>query len=282
MIQRINCTAKSILCALAVFILFTGPVLANMPGSGKYAGKIVFAESWIPKEDPDESEFRTGFSLMDNIYARIYLDEPLGDVYEKLGYSYNFNEMKYTYNYAIRMFVDDELTARWLYEMDEEPFRKQTTFNLVIASDKDDKLFYNWISEWIQEVERLGHGTFRIRLDVIPLYSDIVNSPDKEPVSLCSGEFTYRIDSTRMADFVREKMPGLPKATVINPGIQESILDASTSVYAGAVPVRAVLVDVNSDWRYNVDEFGNTDIMTMKWIAKSWNDHERIQQEKIH
>lgn len=221
----------------------------------EYKGEILFSENPIDLSSYSETDFQTDFQLMDDLYAQIVLKNTLENVYKEHNYVYDFNNPKYTYNYALRLNVDGKKAAQWNFELNKSYFTRAVTFDVVL-SNNDPKVKRNhsdFVNDWVQVVSTLPEGKHKISLEVVPLTMDLVGN--RLPV-IAQGEFKLEIKKSKVEKFLASRTTDVPPATLINKGVEEKIVQASEEVYPYAEPVKAYITDVKEDWTYGTDENG--------------------------
>lgn len=227
-----------------------------------YKGKILFSTSKLDLDRLKGAAIKNNFDMMDNISAKVILPKTLGQIYKDRKYVYDFNNDSYTYNYAIRVSVDGEKKARWLMEMGPDFFRYGLTMDLVLSSDDAEmrRQYSDIENEFVPMLAGLKAGERNIRLDLVPLNKDLVG--DETPV-IASGTFTVMVTDAQKGKLLAERTTGLPPATVENPMVEEEVLNASKDIYPYTDPVRAFITDVNEDWTYGTDEYGNITLRSL-------------------
>lgn len=221
-----------------------------------HKGEIIFSTSNIDLENYNENNVKKSFDLSDNIIAQVVLKKTLSQSYDEHNYVYDFKDVSYMYNYALRLKVDGNKTGRWLAELPQNYFNYAFTFDIILFTDdpkikRDNSDFLN---DWVNVVSALDEGKREFELEIIPVYKDLVG--DKHPV-LAKGSFTLDIDMDNMEAFLDEKTTDLPPATFINPSVEEKILIASDDIYPYSDPLSAYITDVKEDFSYSTDEMGN-------------------------
>lgn len=225
----------------------------NEPDHDKYLGKIVFSDQEI---DLSKYETKENFDLSDNLHALAIMNKTLEESYEKNNYSYDFDNNKYTYNYALRMKVDGEEYTQWYFELPEPLFSNAQSLEYVLTTKekKMKRLHSDIINEWVEAIAGLNSGKHEIYLEIVPLNLDVV--ADINPV-LASGSFTLEVGKGKQDEFLKQRTTGLPPATIINSTLEEKILKASNAVYMHAKPLRAYITDRKQDWSYVRDDYGD-------------------------
>lgn len=237
--------STAILMIIAIFS-FNHVEAQDSPGS------VVF----LTEDNEMAVEGENQFEILDNIYINIFLDKPLSYYYNQYNYTYNFDLKRLHYNYALRVYVDDELRGQWLYEMPPNDFNRLQALHFPLATDEqyEKQLYGNMANSWVNLVRGLQSGTHNIRMAMVLLYEDIKG---KNPPVLAEGKFTLSVDRGKLETFMDIYKTHLPEATVIAPVIEQQVLNASEHVIEGAEPLEAFITDVTGDWSYTYDKHGN-------------------------
>lgn len=222
----------------------------------EHKGEILFSVEEVDPATANTGNFTNEFSLDDNIYAEIILKKTLARTFEDQNYAYNYDDPRYTYNYAVRVNVDGEPASQWLYEMAENYFDKSVSVEMVLQTDDALQKRENsdFINDWVKTIAGLTDGKHQISIEVVPLTFELIGSD--QPV-LARGEFTLKVENELVETYRDEKTTDLPPVTAVNPALEEDILVASEGVYPYSEPLRAYVTDVEQDWSYASDEFGN-------------------------
>jgi hypothetical protein len=234
---------------------------------------VLFSTTPIDEANYNQDQLAEDFDVMDNLYVGVFMNNSLEHYYKQLNWEYdfadenqaykdidyrfNFPDIEQNYNFALRIFIDDELAARMLYEMaqDDMANRRALTFALATDNDKDKRKFSSTVNHWNNIVTDLEPGTYNIKIDMVP-FNKIVTE-QKLPV-IAQGEFTLDIENEeQLTEFSNERTSELPEVTVINPEIEQQILDASENVINNSRPIKAYIVEADGDWNYVQDEFNN-------------------------
>jgi len=204
----------------------------------------------------DKEKASTNFTLQNDLYARIFLEEPMQKIFKHLKLTYDFNSEINKYNYALRFYVDNELKLQWLDEMPEKDFTYATTkaFTLASSNKQLQQRYSSIINEWADLVINLKPGEHKIQINMVPLTHNSVD--DNLPV-IATGKFTLNVNREDLKSFRAKKIPGLPEATLKSPELEEDILIASKAVFINGVPVQAIITDVKGGWTYEKDEDNN-------------------------
>ena len=220
-------------------------------------GSIVFSDEMddLDTGNINKDKLISEFSLMDNIYGRVLMGKPLKDYFEQYNILYDFEEAKYNYNFGFRILIDDDLKARWLYEIPEENFNRTTTFAFSLSGDEAHKISYSpLVNEWVEVVEPLNDGSHNVTIEMIPVTVEVIG--EELPV-IAKGDFTFHVDADRMEEFTEQRTTDLPAPTMVSPEIEQEIADASERIYDNAEPVRAVITDIKGDWSYSENMDGS-------------------------
>ena len=225
----------------------------NLPG-----GAIWFTNDPAIIELPsfDKTKIKDSFSLLDDLYARVYLTEPLAKIYDKYHYTYDFKDEICKYNYALRIYADNSLKLQWLDLLDQNEFENSTSMAYAFASSNEalSQRFSILIDDWVELVKQLKPGHHTIRIDMVPLNRD--NGDTGLPV-IATGKFTLTVNDDDMTAFRMLKEPELPEATLKSTALENEILVASKAAFINAVPVKAIITDVKGDWTYSRDDMDN-------------------------
>lgn len=215
-------------------------------------GKIVFTS----QDDETIVESVDQFGMLDNIYVNIFLSEPLSFYYDKYNYTYDFREKRLNYNYALRVYENNDLLGQWLYEMPPEYFTSTVNLHFPLATDQEYKkeLYGNMVNSWVNLVRGLDEGKHDIKVTMALLYADIKG---KNPPVLAEGSFQLKVNEDKLPAFIDKFKTELPEATMIAPAIEQQILIASDNVIEGAQPIDVIITDVTGDFNYTYDENGN-------------------------
>jgi len=218
----------------------------------KYKGKIVFSNNKISFNELDEKNLKSSFTINDEIFGQIVLKQPLAECYKENSYEYDFKNLKYAYNYSMRLFVDGVFKEQWLYEFAPENFKYTVHKELVISSSDPIHKRTNseFVYTWVDLVTLLNPGMHTFRFEVVPMNIDIVGND--LPI-LASGSFTMNIEEKSIEQFKMEKTPDLPRATFSSKSIEKELLEASSDVYAEAIPLQAIITDRKGSWMYSRD-----------------------------
>lgn len=253
--KKIN-SFKRYLC-LAVFAIFVTTAKANrLDNFEEYIGKIVFSSGSIDLENFRKENLKKEFTLNDELYMRVFLKKTLQKTYQDNEYQYDFYNSKYSYNYAMRLYDNDTLIANWLFEMSPDEYQKVISFAMILSTDKPGEKRHASIivNQWADAISGLSPGKHHLKLEMVPLNIELVES--KVPV-LASGSFYLNVTKESKKIFLETHTTDLPPATIVNPAIEQMILDASNEIIPNAKPLRAFITDLNEDWTYSADENGN-------------------------
>lgn len=229
----------------------------------KYAGDIVFAAEEIDFDNMESGILKEKFSMLDNIYARVFMEKPLAEYYEDFNWSYNFEDEKYTYNYITDIYFDGKKMISWLDEMPADLFRKNTVLDIVIAPSERDRLRYSVIAnDWADVISELEDGIHEVRVE---FRAKNVENPGlmKDPVS--TGKFDLKVERDKLPAFKEKYRVGLPEASIIAPEVEEGILVASKNMYENMTPVKAVIIEPTGEYQFQRDPNGN--VLSRSFIA---------------
>ncbi len=246
----------SILC-LGMLMLYAFPLKAGMNDDfEKYIGKIVFSPDYISIENFNNNLLKDTFSLLDDLHMRVFMKETLENVYSSNDYPYDFYSSKYRYNYALRLLDNEQPVATWYFEMPPHDFSNTTTFSMTLSTTSEVEKEHNSIivNQWADAVSGLEPGEHHLKLELVPLNIDIV---DSEVPTIATGSFDLMINKENKKKFLEAHTTDIPPSTVINHAVEQMILDASNKIIPDAKPLRAFITDINEDWTYSADDIGN-------------------------
>jgi hypothetical protein len=198
----------------------------------------------------------TNFISTENIYARLFINKTLSEVYNELGYKYEFAKAANDYNYALRIYADEKLMVQWLDEMNEQDFNYATT-KAYVLSDGDIQKREKWnnlVDEWNTMLSKLEKGDHTIRIEMVPLNRK--NAGEDLPV-LASGKFDLFVNGELLPGVKADQTAELPKSTLDSPQLEEMILEASKALFENAIPLKVIITDVKGGWTYSKDKLGN-------------------------
>jgi len=112
----------------------------------------------------------------------------------------------------------------------------------------------DFTNDWITIVSALKEGNNTFKLEIIPLYVNIVG--DNHPV-LASGTFTLNMETEKLNSYIENKSIDFPPITIVNKSIEEKILVASEGIYPYTTTLKAIITDIKEDWTYQTDDNGN-------------------------
>ncbi|MBN2174485.1 MAG: hypothetical protein JW731_10145 [Bacteroidales bacterium] len=253
---------NSITILVILFQVVVQPITAKSiynTGTNQIPGKIWFSTVAEILSTPafDTTLASNRFTSLNNIFARLYLEQPLQDVYERLGYEYDFEKEKNDYNYALRIYVNGDIKIQWLDELNPHDFKLVTTRAYLLRGSMDEleNKAGNLSISWDKMISKLNAGTYSIEVEMVPL--NTMNVDEDLPV-LAKGGFTLMVNNLSNPDEREELKADLPEATLKSPELEKLILQASTELYENAIPVRVIITDVKGDWTYAEDENGLT------------------------
>jgi hypothetical protein len=236
--------------------------------ASKYAGKIVFSEQQLTFARTNEDMLKSSFQMMDNIYARVFLKKTFEEYFDEYDYKAEFitgasQEVFHTpkpgsrQQYKLLITIDNTYHAVWLDRLQgDEAFRNYTTYQFVLLpSERQQEEYARMANWWVNLLARLSPGEHTVRLELIPV--DPAHLTDRSPV-LAKGEFTFTIEEGRINEFVDEKAPGLPEATMVDATLegrmQALIAAAHDEEYAAFGDV--IITDINGGWNNIYSEGG--------------------------
>lgn len=161
----------------------------------KYAGKIVFSTTEIPKENPTETKFSSDFKINSPIYARIYLRTSVFNEAQKASTSEIFdNHVGMVY----KIYIDGNLAyqGRVSFKGDgkqyisESEVRTATSIGGILNFNKDALLSEAYIDALVGYDSKLTDGKHLFKIDLFPNYISV--KPLTE-VPIASGEFNLNV-----------------------------------------------------------------------------------------
>jgi hypothetical protein len=220
-----------------------------------YPGKVIFTEEMAEGEDMDDGSGKRNFNLLDNIFAKVILDETLSQTYDEMGLSYNYNDAAMYFNYALRFYINGEQKDTWLFEMPSEDFENTKKLNYILStSDEAEKRRFSYtVNSWVDLISPLDPGTYEIKMEFIPL---TVYKMDRDMPVLAKGSIRLKVTDD-MEAFEYGKSTGLPEPTLMNEKLEQMVIRASDGLYSTLGPVDAIITDLKGDWTYGVDDLGN-------------------------
>jgi len=235
-----------------------GQKVTTGDGNVQVDGNIWFASdpNAIGLKNFNSSNTSTSFLSSENIYARLFINKTLADIYDELGYKYDFDNAANEYNYALRIYADEDLVVQWLDEMNEQDFNYATT-KAYVLSDGDIQKREKWnnlVNEWNSVISELRKGDHTITIKMVPLNRK--NAGEDLPV-LAIGEFSLFVDGGIIPGVKADKTAELPKSTLESPQLEELILVASKELFENAIPIKVIITDVKGGWTYSRDKLGN-------------------------
>ncbi|MCB2222488.1 MAG: hypothetical protein KQI35_19045 [Bacteroidetes bacterium] len=251
-------TIVNVLIVIAMLFPVTVLCQSQIAAGDNIAGKMYFTKNAkaFESERFDTTFASDQFSILDDIYIRAYFKKPLRKIYDEFNFVYDFEKQYNLYNYAIRIYADGQLKLQWLDELNPKDFQNKTSFQYTLSSSNEalKQAYSSIVNDWTDLVIQLKQGEHQIKFEMIPLNRDL--GTEVLPV-ISQGVFTLKVDTSKFETFKKRKSTSLPESTLQIPGIEESLLEASTVMYDDAVPVKAIITDVNGDWTYSRDQFGN-------------------------
>ena len=241
-------------CITLIFSLnsLTGQPLKDFKtGEIKFSTHNLFDEEYRYIKDYDEK-----FNLLDDIFARVFLEKPLGAHYDDFGWVYDFEDVEYTYNYAVQFTVDGKTEMKWAYELSPpERFNTLEIIEFVISPGPDQKYtFSRAANEWEDLVMRMDEGERHIDVEVIATNRDVEVG---QIHVIAKGDFIYHKDNDDMKEFIEKKTLQPPEPTLVKPDVEKQMMRASKDLFQNVTVLDAIIVDRNKDWNYSYDQFGN-------------------------
>jgi len=242
------------------------------PTHTKNQKKIVFSKSEIAKGKENEAEFGNSFSLLDNIYCRVYLDKSIG--YEAKNIAGCFNNTNF-----IRFTFDDGATKAPDYIEHTEPtgigaeeLDKWTTWQPAILPSTADITFEpSKVKVFVKLMRYLPVGKHKVKMEIvydIPEDSDNGYSkylyttkfgPEKV---LSTGEFNITITEADKKAMYKKVCPLYKKdidlynkpAFTLVPNANELVKKATTVDWNKFTLLK--VVSEETDWTYKKNVYG--------------------------
>lgn len=248
---------KVILLSIVLWLMpLTGFTQTDENTSGK-AGTIVFSNQPITNESFSPDIMKDQFDATDRIYGRIFLEKPLGEVYDDYGWEYDFYGEMNDYNRSIDIYMDGKKMIQWLDELPRTGFHNYTYLDLVILPEQDARFDHSMsVSDWLKAVGRLQPGEHTV---TVKLRATAPEHLGLGKDALSTGSFTMSVTEQGKKELTNNYLITMPDATMKSEdsNIEEQVVSASEDMYPGLVPVRAVIVEPTADWRYTRDRQGN-------------------------
>lgn len=254
---------KRVLTSIALFIWLGTSLLQAQVGKnflGEFfkenSGNILFSNKKIDLTSYNEKDIQKNFALLDEIYAQVILKTTLAQTYKDNKYEYDFDNKYFAYNYALILYVNDDKKDQWLFELSEIYFNNAFNIDLVLSSNDpiEKRKNCDFTNDWITIVSALKEGKNTFKLEIIPLYANIVG--ENHPV-LASGTFTLNMETEKLNSYIEKKSIDFPPITIVNKSIEEKILVASEGIYPYSTSLKAIITDIKEDWTYQTDDNGN-------------------------
>ncbi len=186
--------SKNILCSLSVLLIFN--LAFSQPTQGlktdlhrEHVKEIVFASAEISWTEPDQSLWKSEFTWVEPIYARIYLEKSMAELYAEKNWDYA------TVKYEMRLACNGTLLQKRTMKGTDE----RTTWQMCVVPDPSDS--YGWPLRTFlsQNVPKISAGKNEITLSVY-----LVNSNDNKVSDLISkGSFFLNIDQASLDEMIR-------------------------------------------------------------------------------
>lgn len=218
-------------------------------------GEIIFSDRQITNENLGSDILKDTFNTTDRIYGRIFIEEPLADIFKDFGWEYDFYGALNNYNHSIDIYVDGKKMIQWLDEMPQTGFHNYTYFDLTILPERQLKYEHSMsVSDWLNVIDRLDPGMHEVSVKMRAMTPTKLGL-GKEPLSV--GSFQLSVTENGKNKVLNKYMIGMPEPTMVNQNIQEQVVEASEDIYPGLVPVRAVIVEPTGEWQFTEDRQGN-------------------------
>ncbi len=258
----------SLISRVVLVLFFIG--LSGMSTAGQikaknndYEGKILFSSKKITGDNMDPATLKTSFQANEPVYARVFLDKPLSDYYKDYKWLFRYDQQQYKYNYAVDIYFDGKKEIQWLNLMPEAMFKSSDFADLVILPHDTDKYTYSMnVSDWRNVLESLKPGIHKVKVE---FSARDVDHPSSEHAAIASGSFEMNIDQQGLANLKSAYSLSLPTATIKDPGLLRNIMEASTDLYPGWVPVQASIIQPTGQFEVHQDNRGI--IMNRTFIA---------------
>lgn len=158
----------------------------------KNVGKIVFSDSEIPKENPEESKFKGVFSITSSIYLRIYLKTSIFNEVQK---NYGSEAFDKHVGLVYKIYLDNELAEQGRVEFSAdgnkfltgEQLKIQTSISGVLNFNKDALMSSSYIDALIAADTKLTEGNHALKIELYPIYTSITPLTENP---IASGELT--------------------------------------------------------------------------------------------
>lgn len=156
----------------------------------KYVGQIVFSNSKISMDNPDESSFKNSFGISENLYGRLYMPKSVENYpiystsYLKIGDTSAPSHNQYG-KFFYNIYIDGEIYEWWNIEtvvLSKKNNQSTTTYQVWINPKPEDMAVND---AWKDIIKKLTDGEHTIRVDAVP------GSPSSyvSPTPVASGEF---------------------------------------------------------------------------------------------
>lgn len=244
---------RYLLIALAVNVFAVSSFAQAEPGEihDKYAGEIIFAGSEIDFDNMDEEFLKEEFTMDDDIYARVFIEKPLAEIYDERNWGYDFELEKFDYNYSTDIYVDGEKKISWLDELPPTMFSKNTFLDIVIVPSQNDRFRYSVLAnDWVDMVEELDDGEHEVR---VKFKARSVENPGRISDPLSTGSFTLVVDKNKLKKVRGNFRVGLPEPTIVDEEVEEGVVVASKNMYKNMTPVKAVIIEPSGEYQFQRD-----------------------------
>jgi len=222
----------------------------------KYVGKIVFSNSEISKENPDEAKFGNTFSISSQIYLRIFLKTSIFNEVQSNRSSQVFdNQVEMLY----KIYLDGVQAGLGRVEIGNEEkkfltteqIKTNTSISGAFNFNKDALLSSSYIDALKSSDAKLTDGKHSLKVELYPIYNSI------KPLSetpMAFGEITLNVAK----GFVSSANPAicLPKAVKKDAALEAKYKDCVKKylVNNGKDAVMKSFVLLSSDWEIHKDD----------------------------
>lgn len=228
----------------------------------KYLGKIVFSNSEISKDNPNESNFSSDFKINMPIHARIFLKTSIFNEAQLASTSEIFDiHVGMVYKIYIDGNLADEgrvsLKADSKQFMSKSEVKTSTSIAATLNFSKDALLSEAYIDGLVAYDSKLTDGKHSFRIELYPNYTSV--KPLTE-MPIASGEFNLNVNR----GFANPSNPliCMPKAVKKDPALEAKYKDCVKKyiVNNNKDAVMKSFVLLSSDWEIHKDDITNKPI----------------------